>query len=102
MGHMERAWAALMAGDVATAASETQYIEGPNRDLHGLAALILAIHGDNAAGWLVTPNLQLDGKAPRDVIHLDDRSSWRRITALFAEPIALKILDPNFTKRQGR
>ena len=87
-----------MANDFEQVVEETQYIEGPNRALCGLARLLLHTHGANAAQWLDMPNIRLGGSTPRQSIVFDDISTWSRLSKMLAPPFVMPELDWSFTK----
>ena len=89
MGHMERAWSALMAGDMDQVVVETQYIDGPNRFLGGIAKLIRAQHGNAANAWMNAANIRLGDRSPCQFLAFDRPETWYVISRMLCRPIDL-------------
>lgn len=93
MGHMERAWAALMAGNMDQVMVETQYIDGPNRLLGGIASLVRDQYGDAAGEWLDVSNVKMGGLSPRRFLKLDDMSTWYVVWHMLCQRIDISDID---------
>lgn len=81
---LERAWAALMQGDGATASDEMRHNEIARiRPLQSIAAWFTAMGRDWASAWLDLPNGGLAGRPPREVMAPGDPAGWDEVAAVF-------------------
>lgn len=101
MGHMERAWTALMAGDMAQAVAETQYVDGPNRMLGGIARLTAEEFGSGARAWLDLPNPKMGAISPRQFLKFDDIGTWYAVSRMLSRPVDMEGVDYSPTPKSN-
>lgn len=83
-----------MAGDMDLALVETQYVEGPNRILHGIAWMLRDEFGTDAGAWLDTPNTNMGSLSPRQFLRFDDEATWYFVWRMFAKPVDVSGIYP--------
>ena len=72
---------------------ETQYIDGPNRLLGGIALIIREQYGDDAGAWIDIPNARMGGLSPRQFLKFDDLGTWYVVSRMFSRPVDLSDID---------
>lgn len=73
---LARAWNAFVAGDWDAAIRETRYGTAKPRQLGAMIAALIDCHGNRAVAWLAVPQTLLDGRAPADLLRIDDPTTW--------------------------